>query len=75
MSHDFFPFTLCSTLASEQTGVVWGCIAPERMLANGYCDVNRKVYISFGGLLMFLDGPFKKLTSLRIDYVYLLIKK
>ena len=36
---------------------------------------NIKVYISFGGLLMFLEGPYKKLTSLRIDYVYLLVKK
>lgn len=37
--------------------------------------IDRKVYISFGGLLMFLDGPFKKLTGLRIDYVYLCVKK
>ncbi|ORY19012.1 DNA-directed RNA polymerases I, II, and III 145 kDa polypeptide [Clohesyomyces aquaticus] len=34
-----------------------------------------KVYTSFGGLLLFIEGPFKKLTSLRIDYVYLLAKK
>ncbi|KAF2473843.1 RNA polymerase [Lindgomyces ingoldianus] len=34
-----------------------------------------KVYTSFGGLLLYLEGPFKKLTSLRIDYVYLLAKK
>jgi len=34
-----------------------------------------KCYISFGGLLMALEGPFKKLTPLRVDYVYLLIKK
>ncbi|KAK7538121.1 uncharacterized protein J3D65DRAFT_621031 [Phyllosticta citribraziliensis] len=34
-----------------------------------------KVYISFGGLLLFIDGPYKKLTPLRIDYVYLLLKK
>ena len=34
-----------------------------------------KVYISFGGLLMSLQGPYKKLTPLRIDYVYLLMKK
>ncbi|PHH79974.1 hypothetical protein CDD80_3259 [Ophiocordyceps camponoti-rufipedis] len=32
-------------------------------------------YISFGGLLMSLQGPVKKLTPLRVDYVYLLIKK
>ncbi|KAI9842117.1 MAG: DNA-directed RNA polymerases I, II, and III subunit RPABC3 [Sclerophora amabilis] len=36
---------------------------------------NIKVYISFGGLLLYLVGPYKKLTPLRIDYVYLLMKK
>jgi DNA-directed RNA polymerase I, II, and III subunit RPABC3 len=36
---------------------------------------NRKVYISFGGLLMAIEGPYKKLTPLRVDYVYLLCKK
>lgn len=34
-----------------------------------------KVYISFGGLLMFLDGPYNALSALRVDYVYLLLKK
>ncbi|KAH8787704.1 RNA polymerase Rpb8 [Hyaloscypha bicolor E] len=34
-----------------------------------------KAYISFGGLLMALEGPYKKLTPLRVDYVYLLLKK
>ncbi|KAL8372410.1 hypothetical protein RB595_001961 [Gaeumannomyces hyphopodioides] len=33
-----------------------------------------KAYISFGGLLMCLNGPYKKLTPLRVDYVYLLVK-
>ncbi|KAF2258485.1 RNA polymerase Rpb8 [Lojkania enalia] len=34
-----------------------------------------KMYASFGGLLLYIEGPFKKLTSLRIDSVYLLCKK
>lgn len=34
-----------------------------------------KVFISFGGLLLYMQGPYKKLTPLRIDYVYLLVKK
>ncbi|MCJ1401758.1 DNA-directed RNA polymerases I, II, and III subunit RPABC3 [Xylographa trunciseda] len=34
-----------------------------------------KVFISFGGLLLYLEGPYKRLTPLRIDYVYLLLKK
>ncbi|KAF2083506.1 RNA polymerase [Saccharata proteae CBS 121410] len=33
------------------------------------------VYISYGGLLMQLSGQYKKLTSLKVDYVYLLLKK
>ncbi|KAK5165273.1 DNA-directed RNA polymerases I, II, and III subunit RPABC3 [Saxophila tyrrhenica] len=36
---------------------------------------NIKVYISFGGLLLLLDGPYKKLSPLRQDYVYMLLKK
>lgn len=32
-------------------------------------------YVSFGGLLMSLQGPVKKLTPLRVDSVYLLVKK
>jgi len=34
-----------------------------------------KVFISFGGMLLYLEGPYKKLTPLRIDYVYLLMRK
>lgn len=37
-------------------------------------DVHRKLYASFGGLLLYLDGPLKNLTSLRGDNVYLLVK-
>jgi hypothetical protein len=36
---------------------------------------SRKVYVSFGGLLLYIEGPYKKLTPLRIDHVYLLLKK
>jgi DNA-directed RNA polymerase I, II, and III subunit RPABC3 len=36
---------------------------------------NRKMFASFGGLLMYLEGPYRKLTPLRVDDVYLLIKK
>ena len=39
---------------------------------NGICS---KVYVSFGGLLLYLDGPYSLLNALRIDYVYLLMKK
>ncbi len=43
--------------------------------ANRSAVTYSKAYISFGGLLMSLDGPYKKLTPLRVDYVYLLVKK
>jgi RNA polymerase Rpb8 len=42
------------------------------VLMNGCCS---KVFVSFGGLLLFIQGPYKKLTPLRVDHVYLLIKK
>ena len=35
----------------------------------------RKFFTSFGGLLLYMEGPYKKLTPLKIDYVYLLIRK
>jgi len=34
-----------------------------------------KVYVSFGGLLLYIEGPYKKLTPLRIDHIYLLPKR
>lgn len=34
-----------------------------------------KAYMSYGGLLMALDGPYKKLTPLRVDYIYLLASR
>ncbi|KAJ5893607.1 DNA-directed RNA polymerase i ii and iii [Penicillium taxi] len=33
------------------------------------------VFVSFGGLLLNLEGPYKKLSPLRIDHMYLLLKK
>ncbi|KAJ1331894.1 RNA polymerase Rpb8 [Microdochium nivale] len=34
-----------------------------------------RAYISFGGLLMELEGPYKKLTPLHVENTYLLVKK
>lgn len=34
-----------------------------------------KAYVSFGGLLLAVSGPYKKLTPLRIDNVYLLVSR
>ncbi|KAH6889099.1 hypothetical protein B0T10DRAFT_46897 [Thelonectria olida] len=40
-----------------------------------YDGNNINAYVSFGGLLMSLQGPVKKLTPLRVDNAYLLVKK
>lgn len=37
--------------------------------------IPRAVFVSFGGLLLHLEGPYKKLAPLRIDHIYLLLKK
>jgi DNA-directed RNA polymerase I, II, and III subunit RPABC3 len=34
-----------------------------------------KVFVSFGGLLLAITGSYKKLSALRVDDLYLLIKK
>ncbi|KAI5813278.1 hypothetical protein BZA77DRAFT_346385 [Pyronema omphalodes] len=34
-----------------------------------------KVYASFGGLLLFIEGPHKRLSSFKHEYIYLLMKK
>ncbi|KAI5806748.1 DNA-directed RNA polymerases i, ii, and iii 145 kDa polypeptide [Peziza echinospora] len=36
---------------------------------------NIKVFASFGGLLLYVEGPHKRLSNLRIDNVYILLKK
>ncbi|KAF2829170.1 DNA-directed RNA polymeras-like proteines i [Ophiobolus disseminans] len=36
---------------------------------------NAKCYASFGGLLLYLEGPYNKLSSLKIDNFYMLIKR
>lgn len=34
-----------------------------------------KVFVSFGGLLMLLEGPWKRLAGVRMEYVFLCVKK
>jgi hypothetical protein len=34
----------------------------------------RKYYASFGGLLLFMEGPHRKLNGLKIDDIYMLLK-
>lgn len=50
-----------------RTDIATGVLTGDRLL--------RAVFVSFGGLLLYVDGPYKKLAPLRIDYVYLLLKK
>jgi DNA-directed RNA polymerase I, II, and III subunit RPABC3 len=38
-------------------------------------DSGIKVFVSFGGLLMLLEGPYKRLAGVRMEYVFLCVKK
>ncbi|KAI4255146.1 MAG: hypothetical protein LQ352_002717 [Teloschistes flavicans] len=62
-----------TTLADEYEYVCHGKVYRHQFDEGD--DENIKVYISFGGLLLYIQGPYRKLTPLRVDYVYLLIKK
>ncbi|KAN0072156.1 hypothetical protein V8E54_009885 [Elaphomyces granulatus] len=68
----------------------WRDVGEQTSLANDYDYVchgkvyrfeegttagNLAVFVSFGGLLLHIEGPYKKLVPLKIDYVYLLLKK
>jgi hypothetical protein len=35
---------------------------------------HRKYFASFGGLLLYMEGPHRKLNGLKIDDIYMLIK-
>ncbi|KAG5951978.1 hypothetical protein E4U58_000972 [Claviceps cyperi] len=61
-----------ATLADLYDYVCYGKIYKFEEIYDGN-TIN--AYVSFGGLLMSLQGPIKKLTPLRVDNVYLLIKK
>jgi DNA-directed RNA polymerase I, II, and III subunit RPABC3 len=37
--------------------------------------MHRKYFASFGGLLLYMEGPYKKLSGLKIDNIYMLIKR
>ena len=50
-----------------------GRCGERRLMCCG--GLGRKVFVSFGGLLLYMEGPYKNLTPLRIDYVYLCMKK
>ncbi|PGH19563.1 hypothetical protein AJ80_03899 [Polytolypa hystricis UAMH7299] len=60
------------TLANEFDYV---CHGKVYRFEEGSTAGNMSVFVSFGGLLLYIDGPYKKLSPLRIDYAYLLMKK
>lgn len=43
--------------------------AVEQPLTTG-----RKYFASFGGLLLYMEGPHRKLSGLKIDDIYMLVK-
>ncbi|KUI68948.1 DNA-directed RNA polymerases I, II, and III subunit RPABC3 [Cytospora mali] len=51
------------------------CYGKVYKFEDGKAEKTLKAYTSFGGLLMALEGPDSKLTPLRVDHVYLLIRK
>jgi|SRR5271168_1226733 len=59
------------TLADEYDYVCHGKIY---RFEEGQGD-NIHVFISFGGLLCYIQGPYSQLNAMRIDHVYLLMKK
>ncbi|KAL3473019.1 hypothetical protein BJX99DRAFT_202850 [Aspergillus californicus] len=60
------------TLANDYDYV---CHGKVYRFEEGSTSGNMAVFVSFGGLLLYLEGPYKKLAPLRIDYTYLLLKK
>ncbi|GAM90123.1 hypothetical protein ANO11243_081630 [Dothideomycetidae sp. 11243] len=80
-AHDPIQVLLASTLSLDGSQDVtladmWDyvCYGKVYRFEEGKGD-DIKVYISFGGLLMFIEGPYRKLTGLRVDWVYLLLKR
>ncbi|OKL58241.1 hypothetical protein UA08_06516 [Talaromyces atroroseus] len=61
-----------NTLANEYDYV---CHGKVYRFEEGSTAGNMSVFVSFGGLLLHIDGPYNKLVPLRIDYIYLLLKK
>jgi RNA polymerase Rpb8 len=49
--------------------------ALERMSHSVLILHHSRVFVSFGGLLLYIEGPYAKLNPLRIDYIYLLVKR
>ena len=46
-----------------------GCALLRHMLTG-----DSKYFASFGGLLLYMEGPHRKLSGLKIDDIYMLIK-
>lgn len=44
------------------------CAAEQRL------TTSRKYFASFGGLLLYMEGPHRKLSGLKIDDIYMLVK-
>lgn len=49
------------------------CYGKHYRMEDGEGDT-MKYYASFGGLLLYMEGPHKKLNALKIDNIYLLVK-
>lgn len=43
-------------------------------MASWLLTARRKYFASFGGLLLYMEGPHRKLSGLKIDDIYMLVK-
>ncbi|KAH9881917.1 hypothetical protein J1614_001088 [Plenodomus biglobosus] len=50
------------------------CYGKHYRMEDGEGDI-MKYYASFGGLLLYMEGPHKKLNALKIDNIYMLVKQ
>ncbi|ODV61983.1 DNA-directed RNA polymerase core subunit RPB8 [Ascoidea rubescens DSM 1968] len=65
------------SLADDYEYVMYGTIYKfdESVSTNESIENSIKVYASFGGLLMCLEGTYRNLSSLKQSHVYILIRK
>ncbi|KAJ4368151.1 DNA-directed RNA polymerases I, II, and III subunit RPABC3 [Neocucurbitaria cava] len=49
------------------------CYGKNYRMEDGDGD-QMKYYASFGGLLLYMEGPYRKLGGLKIDNIYMLVK-
>ncbi|CAO2654717.1 Nn.00g114500.m01.CDS01 [Neocucurbitaria sp. VM-36] len=83
INHELFPvqtgetlnMVLATTLSldgtsKEQNETMWRSVGKHGVTTLA----DMKYYASFGGLLLYMEGPYRKLGGLKIDNIYMLVK-